>query len=264
MNILDRIVKQKKKEVADLKNNYKYSDFAALDLFKSETLSLSAALRSNGKISIIAEIKKASPSKGLIKPDFNHLEIAEIYQAAEVDAISVLTDKTFFQGDITFLKQIALHKKQPLLRKDFIIDEYQILEARANGADAVLLIAEILSPEEIRDFTQSILDLGMEPLLELHSARQLDKIDLGYNQIIGINNRDLSNFTVDLATTKKISGLLPDHITLVAESGIDQQQDLDFLKQCKIDAILIGEHLMRASDIGASIVEVKGWCSHAG
>jgi indole-3-glycerol phosphate synthase len=263
MNILDRIIEQKKIEVSNLHEEFTFKDFSQSIHFRSKPLSFNSALTSTNDISIIAEIKKASPSKGVIKPDFNYIEIAELYNISQVGAISVLTDKLFFQGDIEYLNQIAMKKERPLLRKDFIIDEYQVFEARAIGADAVLLISEILSSEQIRDLSQVILDLGMEPLLELHSPAQLDKIDLTINKIIGINNRNLETFSTDLSTSKIISELLPKDITKIAESGIDSKEDLDFLQGCRIDAILVGEYLMRSKNIHESLSNLKKWCKRA-
>jgi indole-3-glycerol phosphate synthase len=183
MTILDRIVEVKRQEIEILHRDFSYSRFSESPFFQAETLDLCVALTSNRDISVIAEIKKASPSRGTIRSDFDHLEIAQIYQRAGADALSILTDREFFQGDIRYLKEIAIQKQVPLLRKDFIIDEFQVLEARSNGADAILLIAEILDRQTITDLTQTASDLGMAVLLELHSAGQLEKIDPQRNRL---------------------------------------------------------------------------------
>ena len=176
------------------------------------------------------------------------------------DAISVLTDKQFFKGNISYLKDIAKYKSVPLLRKDFIIDEYQVFEAKANGADAILLISEILSTSQIKELTSAATELGMNVLLELHSKEHLSKIDLTTNKIIGINNRDLTNFTTDLNTTKIISELITEDVIIVSESGINNKSNLDFLKSTKTNAVLVGEHFMKADNIGDSLKQMKEFC----
>ncbi len=260
MKILDEINEVKKEEVKKLKQNYSLSRFKDSEFFTRPKLSFYNALTSDGRISIIAEIKKASPSKGIIREDFNHLKIADIYIKNEVDAISVLTDVTFFNGNISYLNDIAKIKTVPLLRKDFIIDEYQIFEAKANGADVILLIAELLSSNQINELTISAKETDMEVLLELHSIDEFQKIDFNLNQIIGINNRDLRTFKVDLDSTKEISKLIPKENLLVAESGIKTKEDLEFIKETKAKAILIGEHLMASQNIGEKVKELKEWC----
>jgi indole-3-glycerol phosphate synthase len=171
---------------------------------------------------------------------------------------------TFFQGDIRFLEEIAQIKKQPLLRKDFVIDEFQILEARSAGADAVLLISEILEQGQIRDLTKLCTQNNMEVLLELHSVSQVDKIDFDINKLIGINNRNLEDFSVSLSTSLTIAEILPDDITIVSESGIHEQNDIEVLKQSRINAVLVGEHLMRSDNPGEALKLLKDWCENAG
>ena len=262
MNILDEILEVKKSEVKELRSNYTFNSFRDMEFFNVKSLSFYDKSKLNGNISIIAEIKKASPSKGIIRKDFNHLKIAEFYFQESVDAVSVLTDKKFFQGDISFLNDIAKIKQTPLLRKDFIIDEYQVFESKANGADFILLICEALSKNQIRDLTQSALETGLEVLLELHSEEQLSKIDFQLNKIIGVNNRNLEDFSVNLSTTEKIARHLPDDVIIVSESGISKKEDIDFIHSAKAKAILVGEHLMKAEDIKSKLKELKQWCSN--
>jgi len=182
----------------------------------------------------------------------------------KVDAISVLTDANFFLGDISYLKEIAEFKTLPLLRKDFIIDEYQIFEAKAGGADAVLLIAEALSKDQISELTAAAMECRLEVLLEIHSFSQLDKIDFSVNDIIGINNRNLDTFEVNLSASIELSEIIPKNVLLVSESGINNGGDLRNILKTKIKAVLTGEHFMRSGNIPASIEEFKIWCTYEG
>lgn len=259
MSILIKILKQKEKEVSSLKKKFTLKDFEASLYFSTIGWSLINSISSDKNLSIIAEIKKASPSKGLIRENFNHREIAEKYFQNEVNGISILTDKKFFQGDIKFLNEIAGIKSRPLLRKDFIIDEFQIYEAKANGADVILLIAEVLSKSRIKELSQKAFNVGLEVLLELHSESQLDKIDFGVNKLIGINNRNLEDFVTDIKTTIKLKNLLPENTIVVSESGITRKDDIDKLKDAGVNAILVGELLMR-NDINIILTELKNWC----
>ncbi len=260
INIIAKIVEVKKDEVKLLRRDFTLSRFSDYEYFEKACLNFEEALSNSDAISIIAEVKKASPSKGIIREDFNHLSIADIYMNNGASAISVLTDKQFFKGDIKYLNDIAMYKSMPLLRKDFIIDEYQVFEAKANGADAILLISEILSSNQINELSIAAFELGMKVLLELHSEEHLAKIDFSFSKIIGINNRDLTNFTTDLNTTKLISEQINDDVIIVSESGINNKANLDFLKSIKTNAVLVGEHFMRANDIGNSLKEMKEFC----
>ncbi|MCF6271527.1 MAG: indole-3-glycerol phosphate synthase TrpC [Melioribacteraceae bacterium] len=259
-DILTEIVEVKKEEVKILKRDFTISRFSDFEFFNSTCLSFSDALSKPDRISIIAEVKKASPSKGIIREDFNHRTIADIYLNNGADAISVLTDKQFFKGNISYLNDIANEKAVPLLRKDFIIDEYQVYEAKANGADAILLIAEILSANQIFELSKAAYELRISVLLEMHNEKEISKIDFSLNKIIGINNRDLSNFKTDIRTTEIISNKLPDNIILVSESGINSKENIDYLKTINTDAVLVGEHFMRADNIGNSLKEMKEFC----
>lgn len=260
MNILEKIIAVKRDEIALLKKEVRVREYDELDLFYKPSISLIETIKSTNDISIIAEIKKASPSKGVINEDFDHLAIGKAYLANGADAISILTDEKFFQGSIKYLADIARIKTKPLLRKDFIIDEIQILQAKENGADAILLICEALSKTEVRKLTLTAQSMGLEVLLELHSAKQLDKIDPAIHPLVGVNNRDLESFKVDLKVTEKIRKLIPDDILLVSESGINSADDIKMIRDSGCDAILAGEHFMRSNSIAESLNEMKAWC----
>ncbi len=260
MNFLNKILEVKKEEVKKLKQRFTFSTFMNEEFFNSKTISLTKSLNNSDNISLIAEIKKASPSKGILIENFDHINIASNYMECSVQAISILTDNTFFKGHINFLKEIARIKTVPLLRKDFIIDELQIFEAKAAGADAILLIAEALSKNQIENLTAAAFECGMEVLLELHSTSQLDKIDFSKNNLIGINNRNLETFDVDLKTTLNVSKHLPDHVTIVSESGINNKEDIDKLKKTKVNAVLIGEHFMKSNNIKDTVKEFIQFC----
>lgn len=260
MTILEEINEVKREEVKVLRRDYSLSRFTDSEFFSKKRISFYNSLNARDRITIIAEIKKASPSKGIIREDFNHLEIAEIYLKNKVEAISVLTDVNYFKGSINYLNDIAKIKTVPLLRKDFIIDEYQIFEAKANGADAILLIAESLSKNQISELTAAAKETDLEVLLELHSIEELPKINFEGNKIIGINNRDLKTFSVDLKTTKEIGQLIPSQNLIVAESGIKSQSNIEFIKDTRARSILVGEHLMAAKNISKAVGELKEWC----
>lgn len=262
MTILDEINEVKKEEVKKLRKEFTYSRFVDSEFFNMPKLSFYDALNHLDRISIIAEIKKASPSKGIIREDFNHLKIAETYMDNGADAISVLTDVSFFKGSINYLKDIAKYKTVPLLRKDFIIDEYQIFEAKSNGADAVLLITESLSANQINELTAAAHEADLDVLIELHSADQIEKINFERNKFIGINNRDLSTFEIDLNTINKISQLIPSQNTLVAESGIKTKENIDFIKTTSANAILVGEHFMSNDNIQQCLNNLAEWCKY--
>ncbi len=262
MNILDEILEVKKEEVKNLKRRYSFNSFGSMEYFNSKTRSLKAALSLPGKISIIAEVKKASPSKGILKSDFNHIRIADTYQSNGADAISVLTDEKFFRGNIIFLSEIRKFAVIPLLRKDFILDEYQILEAKAFGADAVLLISEILSANQIKDLSECAEENNLDVLLELHSEDEISKIDFDRCNLIGVNNRDLKTFKVDVKTTEKILNNIDKKIISVSESGINKMDDIKYLKSINVNAILVGEHFMRSENPANELKQFIEWCSY--
>jgi indole-3-glycerol phosphate synthase len=262
MSILGEILKVKRDEVNKLRAEFSLNSFSDSVFFDSPVRSLRNTLICVDRLGIIAEIKKASPSKGILKQDFDHIRIANVYMENEIDAISILTDKNFFQGNISYLKEIAQFKTVPLLRKDFIIDEYQIFEAKANGADAVLLIAEVLSKNQIGELTNAAKECGLEVLLEIHSNSQLDKIDFTVNNLIGINNRNLETFEVSLGTSIELAEIIPDEIALVSESGINTMKDVKDILRTRIKAVLVGEHFMRSDNTGSSVKEFKEWCRY--
>lgn len=214
---------------------------------------------SSRPVSVIAEVKKASPSKGLIRPEFDPVAIAQAYAAAEVEAISVLTDETYFQGSLTYLQQIRQTVDQPLLRKDFLIDEWQIAEARAYGADCVLLIAAILEPARLQALYQAAESLGLDVLIEVHQEEELDSVlSCVKPKLLGINNRDLRTFHTDLRTTAKLISEIPKEIAVVSESGISSTKDIDFLQTVGARCVLVGEHFMRQSNIGQAVLDLVG------
>jgi len=262
MNILNEILEVKEKEVSGLRRKYSLSSFTEMEFFENETLSFYNSLKGKSDLSIIAEIKKASPSKGIIKEDFDHIAIAETYFHNGANAVSVLTDENFFKGKLDYLKDIASFKSLPLLRKDFIIDEYQIFQSKAFGADFILLISEILSKNQIAELTHAANEIGLEVLLELHSEEQLSKIDFYLNKLIGINNRNLNDFSVDINTCINISQNLPEGVTVVAESGINKKEDVQLLNKSSINAILVGEYLMSSENIDAALMQLKKWCQN--
>jgi len=218
-----------------------------------------------GKVALIAEVKKASPSAGVIQADFDPVRIAREYESAGASCLSVLTDEKFFQGSLRDLKQIRDAVKLPLLRKDFIIDERQILEAIRWGADAILLIVAILTDEQLKHFHRLATEAGLAALVEVHDEAELERALAIGAELIGVNNRDLATFKVDLATTERLaarlrfSSLDPRHPTLlVAESGIHTRADVERLAQCGARAILAGEALMKHGNIRAKVRELMG------
>jgi indole-3-glycerol phosphate synthase len=261
MNILDQIVQVKNEEIRQLHLRYRREDFRDAGFFNRPTRSLIQALRQSRSLAVIAEVKKASPAAGIIRADFDPQKIARSYEANQATAISVLTDRNFFQGDIEYLRRIAAICRIPLLRKDFILDEYQVYEARAAGADAILLIAEILSASQITELSHAAASVDLDVLLELHGKEQLEKINLPAHRLIGINNRNLSDLSVDPQTAIQIKEFLPAEIITVAESGIREKSQIEKIKRAGIQAILVGGHLLRAIDPGQALHELKQWCN---
>jgi len=221
-----------------------------------------AVTRDEERVHLIAEIKKASPSAGVIRERFEPVVIAQVYADAGADALSVLTDRPYFQGDLAYIEAVKRAVLLPVLRKDFIIDAYQIDESRAAGADAVLLIAAVLSAEEIEAFRDRADALGMAALIEVHTAGELEAIrhllDPGRRTLLGINNRDLHAQTTDLGTTERLAAGIHPGVCVVSESGIQTRGDVARVKAAGARAVLIGETFMRADDIGAKVVEVMG------
>jgi len=210
-------------------------------------------------ISLIAEIKKQSPSRGIIRQEFNHQEIARIYADTGVQAISVLTEEDFFAGNIAYINEIKSEVALPVLRKDFILEPYQVYESRVFGADAILLIADLLAKEKLAELMQLAESLGLDYLVEAHTDKELKKVLSLKAPLIGINNRDLHTLEVDFKTTEKLIILTPKDKVVVVESGIKSHQDVLFLKILGVKAVLIGEAFMEAPDIKRKVEEVMGW-----
>ncbi|HAV64895.1 MAG TPA: indole-3-glycerol phosphate synthase TrpC [Verrucomicrobiales bacterium] len=253
MSILNTIVEQKRREVAKLPARVLAAgDLHDAVLERNESRDFLAALRkpAAGDVALIAEIKKASPSAGVIRPDFDPVTIAKRYEVAGASCLSVLTDEQFFQGSLDYLRLIRAAVKLPLLRKDFIIDERQILEAIEWGADAILLIVAILDDDRLKRFHTLATEAGLAALVEVHDEAELDRALKLNAPLVGVNNRNLKNFTVDLGTTERLAERLfaaqPDAL-LVAESGIHTRADVERLKAAGAKSILVGESLMRGN-----------------
>lgn len=258
-NILDTIVAQKRIEVAKLPERILAAgDLRDAMLEHGERRDFFAALAKPrvGDIGLIAEVKKASPSKGVICPDFDPVRIAKEYEAAGASCLSVLTDEKFFQGSLDYLRAIRQAVKLPLLRKDFIIDERQILEAIEWGADAILLIVAILDDARLKRFYDLATEAGLAVLVEVHDEEEMDRALAIGAALIGVNNRNLKDFVVDLAVTERLASKVSKEHLLVAESGIFTRADVERLKACGSRAILVGESLMRSGDISKAVAEL--------
>jgi indole-3-glycerol phosphate synthase len=255
--ILDRIVAAKHQEVASLKANQPLSQLKGTIEELPPTRDFRGAINNSG-CSIIAEVKRSSPSKGRIREEFDPVQIAAIYQTNGALAISVLTDEQFFEGKGVYLSGIKDAIDLPLLRKDFIIDPYQIYETRLLGGDALLLIAGILEVGQLREYIQLAETLGLAPLVEVHTEVELTKALAAGADIIGINNRDLKTFATDIGTTLELASLIPGDRTIVTESGIVTRGDIERLMDAGVHCFLIGETLMRAEDIGGKLRELLG------
>lgn len=265
MNILDKIVEQKKREVALLPARIiAAGDLRDAMLERGERRDFLARLRAASarqapQMALIAEVKKASPSMGVICPNFDPVRIAREYEAAGASCLSVLTDEQFFQGSLEYLRQIREAVKLPLLRKDFIIDERQILEAIEWGADAILLIVAILTDEQLAKFHSLAVEAGLAVLVEVHDEEELDRALKISPALLGVNNRNLKTFKVDLATTELLAArIIQSGALLVAESGIHTRADVERVQKCGAGAILVGESLVKQGDIGTKVRELIG------
>jgi indole-3-glycerol phosphate synthase len=255
--ILDQIVETKWREVAAAKAAVPQAELECRAAEMPPARDFRSALR-RGQITLIAEVKKASPSAGVIRPDFDPVAIARTYEAHGAAAISVLTDRDYFQGNLKYLTDVKAAVGLPVLRKDFVLDRYQLLEARAAGADAVLLIAECLPGDRLQSLQREAAALGLHTLVELHDAEQLPRVlDCGA-PVVGINNRDLRTFTTRLEHTLELLPKIPADRTVVSESGIKTHADLVRLGTAGAGAVLVGESLMRAPDIGAALDALRG------
>jgi indole-3-glycerol phosphate synthase len=254
MNRLDEILRAKRGEIELLRSHRveMESKARAREHFRG----FRPALKRDN-LAVIAEVKKASPSAGIIAHSFNPIEIAEDYELNGANAISVLTDAKFFHGDLVHLEDIRSAVSLPLLRKDFILDEIQIVESVVNGADAILLIVAALDQAQLVDLLRAAARYRLDALVEVHTSEELQRaLDAGA-KIIGINNRDLTTFDVDLSVTEKLCREVPDEVVLISESGIKTPADITRLKACGVDAVLVGEALMRGE---ISIEQLRGGC----
>lgn len=255
MTTLDKIVAAKKQELSSLRRKVSLKDVQ----WKANDAEPPRPFLQNfrkGGINIIAEIKKASPSAGVICHDFKPLDIARIYEENGAKALSVLTDEHFFMGSLGILSLVKKKVKLPCLRKDFTLDEYHVYEARGAGADAVLLIASLLDLSQLKDYSALCEELGMKALIEIHDENDLEKISSAEASFIGVNNRNLKTFAVDVQTSHQLIKQMPGEATRISESGLKNHQDLIALKQAGFDGFLIGETLMREKNLGKKLEEL--------
>lgn len=256
--ILNKIADSTKKRVEQEKKQI------SLETIKQQALSMEKGTFSFEKaiakeeISFICEVKKASPSKGVIAENFPYVEIAKEYESAGAACISVLTEPEYFKGDIAYLEEISRNVNIPLLRKDFIIDEYMIYQAKINGASCVLLICSLLDFMMIKDYINICDRLGLSALVEVHNEEEISMALKAGARMIGVNNRDLKNFTVDIHNSERLRKFVPDNILFVAESGIKTREDIKRLQEAKVNAVLIGETLMRAEDKKKMLDALRG------
>lgn len=261
MTILEQLADYARKRVmADMEEN-SLDTMRELAMLKSsaagDLFAFEQALRKEG-VSFICECKKASPSKGLIAPNFPYLEIAKEYEAAGADCISVLTEPKWFLGNDEYLKEIAESVLIPCLRKDFTVDEYQIYQAKVLGASAVLLICSILTEDQMKDYIRICDNLGLSALVEVHDEQEVQMALNTGARIIGVNNRNLKDFSVDTDNSRRLRELIPPDVLFVSESGVRTTEDVSTLRKIGADAVLIGETLMRASDKKAKLAELRG------
>ncbi len=255
--ILKRIVENKKEEIARQKEILPLAELRQMLADRIPTLDFAGAIRGRD-CAVIAEVKRSSPSKGRIREDFDPVGIARIYEANGASAVSILTERKFFEGRAAFVPQIRKAVNLPLLRKDFIVDPYQIVETRVLGADALLLIARVLEAGELLDSIGLASELGLAALVEVHDEPDLEKALSAGARIVGINNRDLETFRTDLDVSVRIARRVPKGVTVVSESGINRRGDIERLMGEGIHVFLVGESLMREKDIGMKLRELLG------
>jgi indole-3-glycerol phosphate synthase len=257
--MIDQIIKTKKEEIEKLKADLSIEDLKKTVNPRAESKRFSRALDKKNRLALIGEIKKASPSAGILKDEFNPLKLAKTYQKAGLDALSVLAEKTHFKGDPEYIKMLKNVIDLPILQKDFLLDEYQIYHSVYIGADALLLIVNILDKQKIKEFLKLADTLNLELLIEVHNKQDLDKIADLAPSLIGINNRNLQTLKVDIQNTKRIIALLEDkkNKIIVSESGINKVKDIKYLKNLGVNALLIGEVFMKADDIDSKIKEFR-------
>ncbi|MFA6141665.1 MAG: indole-3-glycerol phosphate synthase TrpC [Candidatus Omnitrophota bacterium] len=254
--VLSRIIEEKRRVIEEAKRIKPQDQLVR----EAKSICVRSAFKKNisrpHHINLIAEIKKASPSKGILRGDFNPAKIAVTYQANGASAISVLTDERFFEGRLEYISKVKESISLPVLRKDFIIDEYQIYETVVAGADALLLIADLLSASEMIGFYNLAVSMGLDVLMEVHNEEDVEKVLATEGSIIGINNRDLHTFKVDLSVTQKLIRMIPQNRIKISESGIRSYEDVMFLKSLGVNAVLIGEAFMEADDIAGKMREI--------
>jgi indole-3-glycerol phosphate synthase len=259
MNLLNKIVDKKKKKLDSLKTKVPLREIKSRASDVEWPRNFRNALRrDSGPIRLVAEIKKASPIKGVIRQDFNPVTIASIYERKKVDAISVITEEDYFQGKLEYLLDVKKITDRPLLRKDFIFDEYQIYESKAKGADAILLIASMLDENQSMEFLHLAKEIGLSVVFEVHDFKELEMVLRINAEVIGINNRDLKTLSINLDTTFKLKKEIPFDKIVVSESGIKTREDVRRLENAGIDSILVGTAFMEAEDIGKKIDEFMG------
>lgn len=257
VNILETIVEKTRDDLAKRKREVSIKELESFRGFEKSRMSMREALLKTGDVSIIAEIKKGSPSKGVIRHDFKPAEIAKQYIGGGASAISVLTDEPFFMGSLAYLDQVSEFSTVPLLRKDFIVDPYQVVEAAAFGADAVLLIATICEGNQLSELLAAAKESGLEALVECYHDEEVDVLQWDEIEILGVNNRDLTTFTVDLHRGVELLNKAPEGVVRVSESGLRTAADLAVLRQNGIHAALIGEQFMRQADPGRALATMQ-------
>lgn len=256
-NILDEIVEQTELDLKKRKKNISFNDLGTMELYENISKDFKDSLQFENDVAVIAEIKKASPSKGVIRNDFDPQKIARQYRDGGASAISILTDEPAFKGSLDYLELAAREVTIPLLRKDFIIDPYQVKEAKAYGADAVLLIATITEGNQLNELLHAANEFGVQALVECYSEEDFQYVDFKYVNILGVNNRDLRTFEVDLHRGIELLQKAPEDTVLVSESGLSEAEDLKLLFDEDIEAALIGEYFMRQPDPGEAVKSMK-------
>lgn len=255
---LSRVVSHKRREIARAKQLLPLAELEQRARAQAAPRDFRRALTGSENLAVIAEMKKASPSAGVLRENFDPKRLAKSYSENGAAALSILTDAEFFHGHLEHLQQAREACTLPLLRKDFLLEPYQVIEARAHGADAVLLIVALLDRSQLFELLSVAIELGMQALVETHNEAEIDRALLVGADIIGINNRDLQTFEVALETTERLAKLIPRSCIRVAESGISSQQDVERMAACGMDAILVGSHLMRQPDPGKALSALTG------
>ena len=255
-DILQQIAEKTLEDLKRRKREVSLRELASFAMYEKKRLDFKKAISQPNRVNVIAEIKKASPSKGVIRNDFDPLFIADQYIENGAAAISILTDKPFFQGSLQYLENVAAISPIPLLRKDFILDPYQIKEAKAFGADAVLLIVTMYSGNQLHELLAASREYGLDALVECYHDTELENLDWNNVQIVGVNNRNLSTFEVNLHRGVEILCSAPEPVVKVSESGLHKAEDLKLLQKHRIHAALIGEHLMKQDNIGQGLKEI--------